>query len=493
MSFISFHIKQIRSEGMPALLRKMCSVPRWFLRLFCLSKYSSTLAYYGCRAVIAVIPGWLRAHFFFSEILIVLGRYDEAVAVLESAFLLEHGQIDSYRGIYYTLIFHGQIRAARNIIQRYVDTQNNFAREHQLDKLGIRFLRDFTTNIGHIALLDPYIKMDILGQRSLTRPIILATTQANKCYLDYWQRYLPDIISDPLAVDRLLPLTTCLEDYIFAVMDVSGKQIWECYTAERERLIQSRWEAAGRDPLLNLSDSDQERGLDCLKRLGLSTDVWFVGLHARKEHTPIQEARNADINTYRLAMESIIARGGWVIRMGDTTMPPLPPMHHVIDYAHNKVHSDWMDVFLWARCRFFIGTQSGPHMVPPTFGVPCVITNWASLGLRPWFKKDICIFKIFWSKSQARHLNFAEVLASAAASSECAGYRSAQGISLVDNSPEDINDVVVEMLDRLEGRLRYSKEDEELQERFDRLYINSACKANARIGRAFLQKWAHLL
>ena len=118
--------------------------------------------------VIAVIPGWLRAHFFFSEILIVLGRYDEAVAVLESAFLLEHGQIDSYRGIYYTLIFHGQIRAARNIIQRYVDTQNNFAREHQLDKLGIRFLRDFTTNIGHIALLDPYIKMDILGQRSLT-------------------------------------------------------------------------------------------------------------------------------------------------------------------------------------------------------------------------------------------------------------------------------------------------------------------------------------
>jgi hypothetical protein len=48
------------------------------------------------------------------------------------------------------------------------------------------------------------------------------------------------------------------------------------------------------------------------------------------------------------------------------------------------------------------------------------------------------------------------------------------------------------MLDRLEGKLQYSREDEELQERFNILFI-SVNTAKARIGRDFLRKWEHLL
>ena len=68
------------------------------------------------------------------------------------------------------------------------------------------------------------------------------------------------------------------------------------------------------------------------------------------------------------------------------------------------------------------------------------------------------------------------------------------GIKLIDNTSAEIRDVVVEMMDRLDGKPQYSKKDDELQERFDKLYINNACnKSNARIGRDFLRKWSHLL
>jgi putative glycosyltransferase (TIGR04372 family) len=488
MNYIRFQIKVIRSGCVPVLRQKMRFLVRWFYT----SKYGSKVAYCGFRMAVFLRPGWALGHALLAETLIVLGRFDEALAAWERAFLLKPGWLSICLRVHQTLYVHGQIRAAESVMQRYLDAQNGFAREHQLDKLGIRFQGDFLNIIGHIALLDSYVKMGILGQRSTTRPILLiGPGLSNTCYLDYWRRYLPDMISDPLALEILWPLAKYLEDRYGAVMDSSGRQIYKLNNCDREKAIQAQWEAEGRGHLLTLSESDHERGWQCLRSLGVPSDAWFVGLHMREGR--VQGTRNADISTYRIAIESIVAWGGWVIRMGDPAMKPLPAIPQVIDYAHSAVRSDWMDVFLWARCRFFIGTQSGPSNVPPTFGVPCVLTNWPSPGLRPLFNKDLCIFKLNWSEREARYLNFEEVISSPLSLAECTGYRASQGIKLVDNTPEEINEVAIEMLDRIEGKLRYSKEDEELQERFDRLYINNACKANARVGRNFLRKWEHLL
>ncbi len=491
MNYIRNQFKEIRSGGTPVLWRKMRALPIWLLWGFGTSKYGSRVTYYICIVAIFLRPSWAEAHTLLAEVLISSGRFDDAFAAWERAFLLKPDWPVVCRRIQASFFWCGQTRAAQSIMQRYIDAQNDFARVHQLDKLGIRFLREFPAQIGHIALLDSYVKMGILGQRSPARPVVLAARPSNKCYLDYWRRYLPDMITDPLAIELLSPLSIYLEDSIFAVMDSSGKQIYKLRTSARA--IQAQWEVEGRGALLTLSEADQERGWDRLRTLGVPADAWFVSLHVREAEQGADVARNADIDTYRMAIESIVAHGGWVIRMGDPTMTLLPSMPNVIDYAHSKIRIDWMDVFLWAKCRFFIGTQSGPAWVPPTFGVPCVITNWSSTGVRPWFNKDLCIFKLHWSEKEARHLNFAEVISSALGWAESPAYLASQGIKLVGNTPEEINDVVIEMLDRLEGKLRYSVEDGELQERFNRLYVDNIHNANARIGRDFLRNWSHLL
>jgi putative glycosyltransferase (TIGR04372 family) len=448
------------------------------------------LAYFVSRIAVSLIPRWAESHVLLAGALINLRRFDEALGAWERALVLKPDWQNNYPSIMAAFLLCGQARAGRSVMQSYLDMQNNFAMEHQLDKLGTRFLIEFTTNIGHIALLDSYVKMGVLGQRSTARPIVLVSPGLpNPCYLDYWRYYLPDMIADPLALELLSPLAKYLEDHLFAVMDSSGQQTCEFHIADSA--IQEQWESEGRGPLLTLTDLDKERGWDCLQTLGIPPDAWFVGLHVRD--TSFRDNRDSDVNTYRPAIESVVARGGWVIRMGDPTMKPLPPMPQVIDYAHSSIRSDWMDVFLWASCRFFIGTNSGPVVVPPTFGVPCVIANWASLGMRPWFSKNLQISKLYWSEREARYLNFAEVISSALAFALSTNYLASQGIKFVDNTPEEINEVVVEMLDRLEGKPLYSKEDDELQARFDRLYTSNPFKANARIGRDFLRKWGHLL
>jgi len=495
MIFIQQQIKQIRSGGLLALRRKMRGFPGWFLWWFVTSKYGVRAAYYGSRIGVLLMPRWAGVHVLLARVLISMGRFDEAFTVWERAFRLKPDWPGVYNRVQNAFFFCGQTYAARNVMQRILNARNDFAREHQLDKMGMRFLCEWTHAIGHLALLDSYVKMDKLGWRSKDRPVLLVQqVVANPCYLEYWRRYLPDMITDPLTLKLVSPFAKYLEDPIFVVKDSSGRQnMGQDYGgAVLHASIQAQWDIEGRSPLLILSEVDHERGWQCLRRLGVPADAWFVSLHVREGQTESRGARDADIAAYRMAIESIVKRGGWVIRMGDPYMTPLPPMPQVIDYAHSQDRCDWMDVFLWARCRFFIGTQSGPAWVPPTFGIPCVATNW-TLFSRRWYKQDLCIPKLVWSEKENRYLPFAEVLASGIGDVESVKYLDSKGIRIVNNTAEEINDVVIEMIDRLEGNLIYSDRDNELQKHFDIVWPGNPYKINARIGREFLIKWEQLL
>jgi putative glycosyltransferase (TIGR04372 family) len=488
LKFIRQQIKDVFRGGPQVLWRKFRNLPKWAL-----SHIGLVPAYHVYKLTVTLKPDFARGYILLTETLIELSRFKEAFAVWEKAFQLKPEWAGDHNRIQSAFYYCGEFWAAKAIMQKILDQRNKFAVDHQLDKLGIRFLREFPTVIGHTGLLDFYVKMGILGLRSPTRPILLVSPLiANASYLNYWCRYLPDMITDPVASDLLAPIAKYIEDHISAVMDNSGHQVYDPFSMEVA--VQEQWDAEGRSALLTLTDEDQKRGQECLESLGVPPGTWFVALHVRGGRVKERNARNADIATYRMAMESIVARDGWVIRMGDpSTAEPMEPMPHVIDYANSEARRDWMDVFLWARCRFFIGVQSGPLMIPPTFGVPCVATNWSSIGLRQQFTQDLYIFKLHWSEKEKRYYSFAEVSSSALATTESGEYLSSRGIKIIDNTPEEINDVIVEMMDRLDGKTQYTKEDEELQERFSQASISSSKNAKTRAGREFLRKWANLL
>jgi len=186
-----------------------------------------------------------------------------------------------------------------------------------------------------------------------------------------------------------------------------------------------------------------------------------------------------------------------VIRMGDPTMKPIRQMDHVIDYAHLDIKSDWMDVFLCAGCKFFLGSDSGLYAAASTFGVSVAIANCAPhmSGVLPFGTDAIGIPKLLWSDKEGRYLSFKEILGSSISKYWVDSLFSQAGLRPVENTPEDIRDLALEMLDRKAGRLSYTIEDELLQKRL-KLLINPthySFGAMSRVGGEFLRKYEHLL
>lgn len=163
--------------------------------------------------------------------------------------------------------------------------------------------------------------------------------------------------------------------------------------------------------------------------------------------------------------------------------------------------SDWMDVFLCAQCRFFIGTSSGLLTIAMSFNVPLVITNFLPGQAFYYFtSRDIIIPRLCWSKSENRTMNFREMVFPPIGTFVSQFHYKEFGLEVRENTPEEIRDVVQEMLSRFNATLKYTEEDENLQERFKalaepcgELYGDKGVAINARIGRDFIRKHASLL
>ncbi len=420
------------------------------------------------------------------EHLLSEGRFEEAFAIWKRLFALQPEDAGVHKRFTAAFLFCGRVREADYIYQARVDRSRAEARGKGLDALGVRFLRDFTTHVGHIGFLDYYVKLDRLGGRAADRPVILHGRKpvANPAYLKHWEAYLPYVIADTNVYGQLEPIIDPLEDHTHGVLDREGRQVLT-YTYRDYIRVFEQWEQEGRAPLLHLSEAEITAGEACLREMGLSKDAWFVTLHVRENLW--DKVRNGRIADYEKAITAITERGGWVIRMGDASMTPLKPQTQVVDYAFTPWKSDTMDVFLWAQNRFHLGTNSGPYQVPPTFGKPCVLTNWAPLLTPPMYPEDLCIYKRYLRNGKV--LAFDELIESGIGLASSATYLDHIGVSLLDSSPDEIREATEEMLDRLEGRI--STPHEAIQAAWKRAMAPLG-GANGCLGAAFAQRHAGL-
>jgi len=171
-------------------------------------------------------------------------------------------------------------------------------------------------------------------------------------------------------------------------------------------------------------------------------------------------------------------------------------MKGVIDYAHSGRKSEWMDVFLCAHCRFFLGNSSGLYLLSSLFGVPSALANLipvsSSLSVIP---VDIGTPKVLRRRGTGELLKYTEILASPLGNFRFTEQYSEAGVIVEENTPEDIRDLALEMLGRCEGSVVYTPEDEVLQKRFQGLFREGhySFGAASRVGRDFLQKHADII
>lgn len=360
---------------------------------------------------------------------------------------------------------------------------------------GYRRVMVFTDRIGHLALEpDCLLKEQALGLIPKRRWFVLAPPGrvSNQHLLQYWKPLIR-VFEDPVAcfilssISRFGLMRYDIRHYILAAN--------KAHTAYR---IYSQW--GKRQPLIKLTPSDEEWSAQVLPRMGLPEGAWFVCVHVREGgFSPIDEEihahRNGSIEAVIPAIQEITRRGGWVIRIGDPTMKQLPPLPHVIDYAHHSMKCERLDVILCAKARLLLGNTSGITLVGTLFGVPCALANVIPISTLWFGDSDISIQKLLWSEQHGRLLRFDEAMASPASEYRYAALYQQAGLVVVENSDEEIRDLVIEMFDRLDGKFVVNSEDRDLARHYRSLIHESHCSFHSRasVSTLFLRRHAELL
>lgn len=193
-----------------------------------------------------------------------------------------------------------------------------------------------------------------------------------------------------------------------------------------------------------------QHGDTLLRNLGLSPTDWFVCLHARESSSmgdTTAEYRNQEIGNYLLAIEYITSLGGYVIRMGDPSMKPLPSMRNVVDYAHSPYRSSFADLYLSTGARFFIGCTSGLRVLPVFFETPIVNVNIYPLSPLDMSEKSLTIFKHVYSVKEGRNFTLREILEEPTLYFRFHDVEYCDaGLRIVENTPIEILCAVQEML-----------------------------------------------
>jgi putative glycosyltransferase (TIGR04372 family) len=261
-------------------------------------------------------------------------------------------------------------------------------------------------------------------------------------------------------------------------------------------------------PHLKFTPKEEVRGAAGLRALGIPHDARFVCLTVRdsayldvhlRGDWSYHNYRDSDIQNYILAAEELADRGYYVIRMGAKVREAIKTVNpRIIDYATNGMRSDFMDVYLGAKCEFCISTGMGLDTLPEIFRRPIVYVNLVPLGYLHTFRKEfISITKKHVSQEDRKSLTMREIFNHGVGFCvHTSGYAS-KGIELIENTPEEIREVVIEMAERLNGTWQPHEDDEALQHRFGEVFPTDAVEATnkrplhgeirARFGAHFLR------
>jgi putative glycosyltransferase (TIGR04372 family) len=325
---------------------------------------------------------------------------------------------------------------------------NEHSEEHaelQIDK--VRYLPEHTKHMGHLGHL--FLYANYYSKVDPSRTVaIWPNISPNKFYLNELLKEFPLKVKLMSESDSWQVIDSNLIDTMFYSKLKNGNwrfepliaagtgQIFPEFKIEENSLIKS-----------NLEYSDQ--AIDVLKTIGFNPNKWFIALHVKEEKIGFKlagENRDAEIDSYRLACRLVNDFGGQVVRMGNKSFPNLPKDFPALDYANSNVQADFVDFWLWANCRFWVGNGNGASGAIIPFGKRRIITNqWPYDSNGPVY--DMIVPKLLYDLNEDRILTFKQTTENELGRVYARDKLNNSGFSLVENSPETIRDSVLEFIE----------------------------------------------
>lgn len=298
-----------------------------------------------------------------------------------------------------------------------------------------------------------------------------------------------EILVDPTRFTRLLILVNRM---------FRGWEKHVCNSEQLDRDIHNLFEKQG--PHLEFTEAEERLGRKTLAEWGIPENAKWVCLIVRDSaYLPdltYHGYRDSDIDTYPLVAEELVKRGYYVFRMG-AKVAKRAESRWIIDYATNGMRSEFMDVYLGAKCEFAISNGTGIDAIPVIFRRPVCYVNYVPIEYLSTFnKRSLAIWKHHYK--DGKRMSLKEIYESGAGQFMSSEKFTEAGITLVDNTPEEIRDVVGEMEVRCGGYPFYDDWEYIRQREFWKLFPRSMSAYNAkplhgeirmRIGAKFLEQY----
>jgi putative glycosyltransferase (TIGR04372 family) len=252
---------------------------------------------------------------------------------------------------------------------------------------------------------------------------------------------------------------------------------------------------------------EERKGRELLERVGIEPGSSFICFHARDGKyiaaTHLEDRlfdepsayRNCSISNYLPAAEYLTSQGLYALRMGAIVEEAIESTNgKLIDYA-SGFRTDFGDIFLLAKCKFFLGASSGILGPAMMFGVPTAIANMIPMYHAMPGKKDLFILKKLWHIAEKRFLTFPEIVERGADAWVGTHWYKEAGIEFIENTADEVLDLAKEMNARLDGVWVTTEEDDYLQQRYRDLFPpGHFCHGfPSRIGAQFLRDNTELL
>ena len=370
--------------------------------------------------------------------------------------------------------------------------------------LLVRFLGLISSRIGHFAantelyLCEQDACINIPNQRYIDLFYMSYKPICNQQLATMWHRVLriwPAWILAPICwINRLIP----------------GGQLHEIgNNTQHDRDVHNLLERF--PPHLQFTSEEETRGAVGLNAMGIPIGAPFICITVRDSAYLASHLSNGDCNSYSyhnyrdsdiqnyvLAVEALAERGYFIIRMGAKVHSAINSTHRkVIDYATNGMRSDFMDIYLGAKCTFCITVGTGFDAVPTIFRRPILQVNNAPLGYCSTWGKPLLLTKHHIDMKSGHELTLSEIFTHGVGFCMRSSDYESKGVVLIENTPEEIRDVAIEMAERIAGIWQAHADDETLQQRFWEIFPTDAADANAgkplhgeirsRFGSAFLR------
>jgi len=222
-------------------------------------------------------------------------------------------------------------------------------------------------------------------------------------------------------------------------------------------------------PFITLDQKYIENAENLLGSLGLPVNSPFIALHVRnKSKFSSDDTRKAEIKNYEMAISELINRDYWIVQFGTDDQNIV--FHHpkVIQIPSSNSMSVYLTPYVIANAEIFITSNSGPTHIAPLFNTPVLQTNVIALG------KNICSLtgkSLHLPKKWKRagsFLSLNELLNSPEGYSDTGiRYLNKKGIELIENSPTEIYEGVLDILNHLKTSKEFL-----YKEQIDKIRLN---------------------